>query len=647
MISLSLPDGSVRTFDHPVSGAELAAAIGPGLAKAALAVRVDGEMRDLGRPIDHDAKVAVVTARDSDALELLRHDAAHVLAQAVQELFPGTQITFGPSTESGFYYDFARKEPFTPEDFARIEKRMAEIVDRDLPIEREVWDRARLKSWFKDHGESFKAEWADELPANEEITVYRQGGWLDMCRGPHLPSTGKLGKAFKLMKVSGAYWRGDPKNPQLQRIYGTAFFSDKDLKAHLTQLEEAERRDHRRIGKEMGLFHQQEEAAGMVFWHPKGLALWRVLEDYLRRRLDAAGYQEIRTPQLVDRRLWETSGHWDNFRENMYLSENEEGILAYDHDRKRRIFALKPMSCPCHIQVFNQGLKSYRDLPLRFAEFGNCHRFEPSGALHGIMRVRNFTQDDAHIFCTEQQITEEGIRFCELLRSIYADLGFPEFFVKFSDRPPARVGSDAVWDQAEKALSDAAAAAGLDVKHNPGEGAFYGPKLEFVLRDAIGRDWQCGTLQVDFFLPERFGAEYVGDDSARRTPVMLHRAILGSFERFMGILIEHYEGKFPLWLAPQQAVVCTVVNDADDYARELVEKLRAAGLRVGLDARGEKINYKVREHVLGHVPLILAVGKRDMEAGTVVLRRLGSDKQESLALADAVRRLGEEARPPR
>jgi threonyl-tRNA synthetase len=647
MISLSLPDGSVRTFDHPPSGAELAASIGPGLAKAALAVRIDGEMRDLARPIERDAKVSIVTARDPDALELLRHDAAHVLAQAVQELFPGTQITFGPATENGFYYDFARAEPFTPEDFAKIEQRMAEIVDRDLPIEREVWDRAKLKQFFVEHGESFKAEWSEELPANEEISVYRQGGWLDMCRGPHLPSTGKLGKAFKLMRVSGAYWRGDPKNPQLQRIYGTVFFSDKELKAYLNQLEEAEKRDHRKIGKEMNLFHQQEEAAGMVFWHPKGLALWRVLEDYMRRRLDAAGYQEVRTPQLVDRRLWEASGHWAKFRENMYLAENEEGIRDYGKDPSQRIFALKPMNCPCHVQIFNQGLKSYRDLPLRLAEFGSCHRFEPGGALHGIMRVRNFTQDDAHIFCTEDQITQEGKDFCELLRSIYGDLGFTDFFVKFSDRPPVRVGTDAEWDRAEQALRDASAAADLELQLNPGEGAFYGPKLEFVLRDAIGRDWQCGTLQVDMQLPGLLGAHYIAEDSGRRTPVMLHRAILGSMERFIGILIEHYAGRFPLWLAPQQAVVCTIVNDADAYAADVVGKLQAAGLRVTLDSRSEKINYKVREHALAHVPLILAVGKRDIEAGTVAIRRLGSDKQESLALADAVHRLREEARPPR
>ena len=647
MINLSLPDGSVRSFPRPVTGAELAADIGAGLAKAALAVKVDGELRDLSRPIDRDAKVAVVTPKDPDALELLRHDAAHVLAQAVQELYPGTQITFGPATESGFYYDFARAEPFTPEDFEKIEKRMAEIVDRDLPIEREVWDRARLKKHFLEHGETFKAEWSDELPASEEITVYRQGGWLDMCKGPHLPSTGKLGKAFKLMKVSGAYWRGDARNAQLQRVYGTVFFDRKQLDAYLTQLEEAERRDHRRIGKEMGLFHQQEEAAGMVFWHPKGWALWRALEDYLRRRLDEDGYLEVKTPQLVDRRLWEASGHWEKFRENMYLSENEEGLRAFIDNQAQRIFALKPMNCPCHVQIFNQGLKSYRDLPLRLAEFGSCHRFEPSGALHGIMRVRNFTQDDAHIFCTEAQIKDEGVKFCELLRRVYREMGFPDFFVKFSDRPPVRVGSDDVWDQAESALKEASLAAGLEYQLNPGEGAFYGPKLEFVLRDAIGRDWQCGTFQVDFLVPGLLGAHYVTEDSGRKTPVMLHRAIFGSFERFIGILIEHYVGRFPLWMAPTQAVVCTIVNDADGYAGEVAAALTQAGMRVEIDRRNEKISYKVREHSLAKTPVLLAVGKRDVDGRTVAIRRLGSEKQETLALDEAVHRLSEEARPPR
>ncbi len=645
MINISLPDGSVRKFEKPVSGAEIAQSIGPGLAKAALALKVDGKMVDLGHVVSRDAKIGIVTSKDPDALELLRHDAAHVLAQAVQELYPGTQITFGPATEDGFYYDFVRAEPFSPEDFAKIEQRMAEIVDRDLPITREVWDRARIKKYFQDHGEKFKAEWADELPKDEEISVYKQGDWLDMCLGPHLPSTGKLGKAFKLTKVSGAYWRGDARNAQLQRVYGTVFFSDKDLKAYLMRIEEAEKRDHRRIGREMGLFHQQEEAAGMVFWHPKGWTFWRTLESYLRRKLEAGGYQEVKTPQLVDRKLWEASGHWEKFRENMYLSENEEGLKEYIGDPAHRIFALKPMNCPCHVQIFNQGLRSYRELPLRFHEYGSCHRFEPSGALHGILRVRNFTQDDAHIFCTEEQIEAETIRFCKLLDEVYRDLGF-EYFVKFSDRPPVRAGSDAVWDQAEGALKSASKAAGLDLVLNPGEGAFYGPKLEFVLRDAIGRDWQCGTLQVDFVVPERLGAEYVAEDGARKTPVMLHRAIFGSFERIIGVLIEHYAGRFPLWLAPTQAVVATIVNDADSYANEVALQLRAAGMRVAVDLRNEKINLKVREHSLAHVPLILAVGRRDMENRTVAVRRLGSEKQEVLELGAAVTTLSTEARPP-
>jgi threonyl-tRNA synthetase len=645
MINISLPDGSVRSFEKPVSGADIAASIGPGLAKAALALRVDGKMKDLSHVVDHDAKIGIVTSRDPQALELLRHDAAHVLAKAVQELYPGTQITFGPATEEGFYYDFVREQPFTPEDFAKIEQRMAEIVDRDLPITREIWDRAKIKDYFKQHGESFKAQWADELPKDEEISVYRQGDWLDMCLGPHLPSTGKLGKAFKLTKVSGAYWRGDANNAQLQRVYGTAFFSDKDLKAYLHRIEEAEKRDHRKLGREMGLFHQQEDSAGMVYWHPKGWTFWRTLEGYLRRKLEAGGYVEVKTPQLNDRRLWEASGHWEKFRDNMYLSENEEGLKDFIADPAQRIFALKPMNCPCHIQIFNQGLRSYRELPLRIAEMGSCHRFEPSGALHGILRVRAFTQDDAHIFCSEDQIESETIRFCKLLGEVYRDLGF-EYFVKFSDRPPMRIGSDEIWDQAEGALQSASKAAGLDLILNPGEGAFYGPKLEFVLRDAIGRDWQCGTLQVDFMLPQRLGASYVAEDGSRKVPVMLHRAIFGSFERMIGVLIEHHAGRFPLWLAPTQAVVATIVNDADSYAHEVATKLRAAGMRVETDLRNEKINYKVREHSLAHVPLILAVGRRDMEGKTVAVRRLGSEKQEVLELGAAGIKLSEEARPP-
>jgi threonyl-tRNA synthetase len=645
-VALTLPDGSVRRFERPVTGAELAAAIGPGLAKAALAVKIDGAMKDLSAPIARDAKVAIVTLKDPDALELIRHDAAHVLAEAVQELFPGTQITFGPAIEDGFYYDFVRAEPFTPEDFQRIEQRMREIVDRNEPIVREVWSRDRAVAHFKAAGEAYKAEWVGEIAAGEDISIYRQGQWLDLCTGPHLPATGKLPKAFKLMKVSGAYWRGDAKNAQLQRVYGTAWANPEQLDLYLKRLEEAEKRDHRRLGREMHLFHQQEEAAGMVFWHAKGWTLWRTLEAYMRRRLANAGYVEVKTPQLVDRKLWEASGHWEKFRQNMYIAENEEGVKEYAADPGMRIFALKPMNCPCHVQIYNTGLHSYRDLPLRMAEFGSCHRFEPGGALHGIMRVRGFTQDDAHIFCTEEQIEAESIAFADLLRTVYRDLGFTDYFVKFSDRPAQRAGSDAIWDKAEGALRAASKAAGLDLLHNPGEGAFYGPKLEFVLRDAIGREWQCGTLQVDFVLPERLGASYVGEDGQKHRPVMLHRAILGSFERFIGILIEHYAGKFPLWLAPVQAVVATIVGDADPYAREVAQTLTAAGLRVELDLRNEKINYKVREHSLAKVPVMLVVGRKEAEQRTVAIRRLGEPAQENLALADAANTLKLQAAAP-
>ncbi len=635
MVAVTLPSGEVRRFEGPVTGFEVAAAIGAGLARDALAVKIDGTLHDLSTQIERDARVEIVTREHPDALELLRHDAAHVLAQAVQELYPGTQITFGPAIENGFYYDFARAEPFTPDDFPRIEERMREIVDRDERIVREVWDRDKAIAYFTARGETFKAEHVAAIPAGEEISVYRQGEWLDLCTGPHGPSTGRLGKAFKLMKVAGAYWRGDPRNPQLQRIYGTAWPSERQLKAYLHQLEEAERRDHRRLGREMDLFHQQEEAAGSVFWHPKGWVLWRVIEDYLRARLESAGYVEVRTPQLIDRALWEASGHWDKFRQNMFTAEAEERTLA-----------LKPMNCPGHVQIFRQGIKSYRDLPLRMAEFGSCHRNEPSGALHGLMRVRAFTQDDAHIFCTEGQITSEGTAFCDLLLSVYRDFGFGEVTVKFSDRPPVRAGSDEVWDRAEAALRMAVEAAGLPYALNPGEGAFYGPKLEFVLRDAIGRDWQCGTLQVDFVLPERLDASYVGEDGARHRPVMLHRAILGSMERFIGVLIEHYAGRFPLWLAPVQAVVATITSDADDYAREVEGLLRREGLRVELDLRNEKINYKVREHSLAKVPVLLVVGRREAELRTLAVRRLGGSAQEVMALDEAVASLREEAAPP-
>jgi threonyl-tRNA synthetase len=635
MVAITLPDGSVRRYDGAVSGETLAADIGPGLAKAALAIKVNGELRDLARPIDTDASVAIVTRKDPEALELLRHDAAHVMAEAVQELFPKTQVTIGPAIENGFYYDFARSEPFTPDDLERIEAKMREIVDRDERITREVWPRDDAIKYFKSIGEDYKAEIIADLPASEPITVYKQGKWLDLCRGPHLPSTGKLGKAFKLMKLAGAYWRGDSRNEMLQRIYGTAWADEKQLKDYLTMLEEAEKRDHRRLGKEMDLFHLQEEAQGAVFWHPKGWTVYRTLQAYMRKRLEAAGYVEVNTPMLVDSVLWQKSGHWDKFRQNMFISESEERPLA-----------IKPMNCPCHVQIYNQGIKSYRDLPLRMAEFGACHRNEPSGALHGLMRVRAFVQDDAHIFCTEDQVKSETKAFIELLRVVYQDLGFTEVKVKFSDRPPVRAGSDETWDRAENALKEATAAAGLAWELNPGEGAFYGPKLEFVLRDAIGRDWQCGTLQADFVLPERLDAEYVGEDGGKHRPVMLHRAILGSFERFMGILIENYAGKLPLWLAPVQAVVATITSDADGYASEVAATLQGAGLRVETDLRNEKINYKVREHSLAKVPVIVVVGRKETEERTVALRRLGGNSQEILALADAADRLRGECAMP-
>ncbi len=637
MPAITLPDGSVRDFDAPVTGAEIAAAIGPGLARAALAMRVDGQMRDLSRLVETDAAVTFITRRDDDALELIRHDAAHVLAEAVQALYPGTQVTIGPSIENGFYYDFARNEPFTPEDFPAIEAKMRAIVAAGARFEREVWERAAAIAFFEARGERFKAELIRDLPGEETITLYRQGDWIDLCRGPHMRSTADIGPAFKLMKVAGAYWRGDHTKPMLSRIYGTAWRDQKELDAYLTMLEEAERRDHRRIGKQMDLFHIQEEATGSVFWHPKGWQLYRTLESYMRRRLDAADYQEVRTPQLVDRTLWEKSGHWEKFREHMFLARVE------DEDKT---LALKPMNCPCHVQIFNHTLRSYRELPLRMAEFGACHRYEPSGALHGIMRVRAFTQDDAHIFCTQAQITSETAAFVELLRSVYADLGFEGFSVKFSDRPATRAGTDETWDRAEAALREACAQAGVAYALNPGEGAFYGPKLEFVLRDAIGRDWQCGTIQVDFVLPERLDAEYVAEDGARLRPVMLHRAILGSFERFLGILIEQHAGRFPFWMAPVQAVVAPIVSDANDYAQTVAARLAAAGIAVKSDLRNEKINAKVREHSLQHVPVLVVVGRREAEQNTVSLRRLGSDRQETMGLDAAIATLAAEALPP-
>jgi threonyl-tRNA synthetase len=636
-VNITLPDGKVLNFARGVTGAEIAAAIGPGLAKAALIVEVNGKQWDLFRPIEADAKLRVITRKDAEALELIRHDTAHVLAMAVQELFPGTQVTIGPAIEDGFYYDFARDTPFTPDDLPKIEAKMREIVAKDLPTKRGVWPRDEAIKHFEGIGETFKAELIRGLPPNEEISIYYHGDWHDLCRGPHFASTGKIGQGFRLTKIAGAYWRGDPRNPQLQRIYGTAWRDEKELEAYLKRLEEAEKRDHRKLGREMNLFHMQEEAVGQAFWHPKGYALYRVLEDYVRRRVGKAGYQEVKTPLLIDRKLWELSGHWENYREHMFIAEVED---------EERTLAVKPMNCPGHVQIFRQGTKSYRELPLRLAEFGSCHRYEPSGALHGLMRVRAFTQDDAHIFCTHEQITGETTAFCRLLLSMYRDLGFDDVRVKLATRPTNRIGGDNIWDSAETALKEATEAAGIAYSLNPGEGAFYGPKLEFVLRDSIGRDWQCGTLQVDFNTADRLGASYIAEDGAKHAPVMLHRAILGSMERFIGVLIEHYAGKFPLWLAPVQAVVATIVSDADSYAQEAAEALRAAGLRVETDLRNEKINYKVREHSLAKVPYLLVAGRREAENRTLTLRRLGSDAQENLALTAAIHMLEAEAVPP-
>jgi threonyl-tRNA synthetase len=636
MVAITLPDGSVREFDEPVTGLDIAAAIGPRLAKDALAIKVGPDLKDLSAEIDGDASVAIVTRGHDQAMALLRHDCAHVMAEAVQELYPNTQVTFGPATETGFFYDFARAEPFTPDDLEKIEQRMHEIVERDEGIAREIWKRDTAIRFFEDRGEKYKAEHIQTLPPDAEISIYRQGEWLDLCTGPHLPATGKLGHAFKLLKVSGAYWRGDAKNEQLQRITGTCWETEKQLKAYLRMVEEAEKRDHRRLGREMDLFHQQEEAAGSVFWHPKGWTLYRTVRNYMRARLEAAGYVEVNTPQMVDRSLWEASGHWEKFREHMFTVEA-------DHDR---VLAIKPMNCPCHVQIFKQGITSYRDLPLRMAEFGACHRNEPSGALHGLMRVRAFVQDDAHIFCTEEQINSETVAFCELLLSVYRDLGFDEVVVRFSDRPETRAGTDETWDKAEAALTEAVEQTGLEYSLDPGEGAFYGPKLDFVLRDAIGRDWQCGTLQVDFVLPERLDASYIGEDGAKHRPVMLHRAILGSFERFLAILIEQYAGRFPLWLAPVQVTVATITSDADAYADEVRAAFAAAELRVETDFRNEKINFKVREHSLAKVPVIAVVGRREAEERKVALRRLGGKEQEILALDEAVAKVTAEATPP-
>ncbi len=640
MVAITLPDGSVRKFDGAVTGTALAEQISKSLAKKAIAMKLGGVLTDLFAPIEKDAAVSIVTRDDPEALDLIRHDAAHLLAQAVQELFPGTQVTIGPNIEDGFYYDFVRDEPFSTDDLAKIEKRMGEIVDEDRPTRKEVWTREAAIMYFKSIGETYKAEIIADLPAGEEIKIYFHGPWHDLCRGPHLPSTKHIGKAFKLMKVAGAYWRGDHRNAMLQRIYGTAWASEADLKAYLTRLDEAEKRDHRKLGKEMDLFHFQEEAVGQVFWHPKGWTLWRTLESYIRRKIGKAGYNEIKTPMLMDRKLWEASGHWENYREHMFIAEVDEG------GEEKRLLSLKPMNCPAHIQVFNQGLRSYRELPLRFSEFGSCHRYEPSGALHGLMRVRGFVQDDGHIFCLESQIEDEARLFVPLLFEVYRDLGFEEPVVKFSTRPPQRVGADEVWDKAEAALSAACEKLGIKTILNAGDGAFYGPKLDFVVRDAIGREWQTGTFQCDFNMPQRLGAHYVGEDGARHTPVMLHRAILGSLERFTGVLIEHYAGKFPLWLAPVQIVVATITSEADAYARNVVEVLKARGLRVELDLRNEKINYKVREHSHARVPVIAVVGAREAEEKTASLRRLGSQSQEVLGLSDAADALSAEAAPP-
>ena len=636
-IQITFPDGNQKSFEKPPTGLEIAQGISPGLAKKAAVVKVNGELWDLTRPIDRDAKFEIVTRDKPEALEVIRHDAAHVLAQAVQELFPGTQITFGPATDVGFYYDFARAEPFTEADLQTIENRMREIVKRDLPIRREVWPHDRAVAHFEKAGEKFKAEWIrDGIKADEELTIYKQGdAWLDMCLGPHLPSTGKLGTAFKLTKVGGAYWRGDANNAQLQRIYGVAFGTEQELKDYLHMVEEAEKRDHRRLAKQLDLFHQQEEAPGMVFWHPKGWAIWQAVERYVRGVYKRGGYQEVRGPQILDVSLWKKSGHWDNYHDNMFFTESE-----------KRTYAVKPMNCPGHVQIYNANLHSYRDLPIRYAEFGGCHRNEPSGALHGIMRVRAFTQDDGHIFCTPEQVESEVTAFHSQAMRVYADFGFNEIAIKIALRPDKRIGDDAIWDRAEGALRAALRSAGVEWTELPGEGAFYGPKIEYHLRDSIGRAWQVGTMQVDFMMPERLGASYIDEHSNRQIPVMLHRAVVGSMERFIGILLEHHAGAMPIWLAPVQAMIAPIVSDADAYAREAAAALDAAGLRVETDLRNEKITYKIREHSMQKVPVIVVVGRKEAEEKTVTLRRLGSERQETLPLAEAVARLAAEAAPP-
>jgi threonyl-tRNA synthetase len=636
MIDLIFPDGSKRPFDDGVTGKDVAASIAISLAKRAVLVKLDGELLDLERPLPHGGKFEILTRDSPDALETIRHDASHIMAEAVQELFPGTQVTIGPSIEDGFYYDFARAEPFSLEDLPKIEQKMREIVDRDEKITREVWDRNEAIAHFEGIGEKYKAEIIRDLPGSDEITVYRQGNWKDLCRGPHLPSTKAVGKAFKLTKLAGAYWRGDQKNAQLQRIYGTAWASEDDLAAYLKRVEEAEKRDHRKLGRQLDLFHMQEEGRGMVFWHPKGWTLWLTLEAYMRRRLDAAGYVEVKTPQVLDRTFWEKSGHWEKYRPNMFVCETVEG----------EVLSLKPMNCPGHIQIFDQGQRSYRELPIRMAEFGACHRYEPSGALHGLMRVRGFVQDDAHIFCREDQIVEETRRFVELTRMIHADLGMETRYIALATRPEVRAGSDEFWDKAEGMLAEAARQAGVEPVIAEGDGAFYAPKLDFIVRDAIGREWTCGTLQLDYVLPERLGAEYVAEDGSKQRPVMMHRAILGSFERFIGIMIENYAGAFPLWLSPVQAVVATITSDADDYAHEVEAKFKAAGLRVETDLRNEKVGYKVREHSLAKVPVIAVVGRNEAAEGKVALRRLGSQDQTLVTIDEAIAMLTAEATPP-
>lgn len=649
-INVTLPDGAVRSYSAGTTGMQVAESISKSLAKVSVGIKIDGEIKDLSLPIQKDSAIAIIRRQDPEALEMIRHDAAHVMAEAVQKLFPGTQVTIGPSIENGFYYDFARNEPFSTEDLIAIEKEMQKIVERGAAFTREVWDRDDAIKFFKSKGENYKAELIEDLPVSEPISIYKQGEWLDLCRGPHMPTTKEVGKGFKLLKVAGAYWRGDSNRAMLTRIYGTAWRDEKELAAYLTMLEEAEKRDHRKLGKEMGLFHLQDESQGSVFWHPKGYTIWLELEGYVRRRLRDNGYQEVKTPQLMDSRFWEASGHWGKYRENMFVvpdvvPNTEEGGKVFKEDPKH-FMALKPMNCPAHVQIFKQGIKSYRDLPLRLAEFGCCHRNEAHGALHGIIRVRQFTQDDAHIFCREDQIMGECVKFCELTKQIYEDLGFNDYVIKLETRPDVRMGSDELWDKAENGLKDALEKLGMKYTISPGDGAFYGPKLAYIIRDAIGREWGCGTLQLDFNLPERLDASFIGQDGAKHRPVMLHRAILGALERFIGIMLENYAGKLPLWLAPVQCVVTPITSDQAAYAEEVYEALKAKGLRAELDLRNEKINYKVREHSLQKVPVMFVVGGREAEQKTVAIRRLGSQDQTVQALNEALEELALSAKAP-